>query len=189
MIVRSYMTPNPITLRTDSQCNDALRIMQEKGFHHLPVLGADDRLTGIVAERDLLLAALNFSGGGSVDVSTIMHRDVVSVRDDMPMTHAASVMARRAIGGLPVVDAQGHVIGVITETDIFRAFVNVLESRTARPSYSDHAAFAATPVRSEPAVRELDAKKRAAAKPTAPSASKKSKSGARAPARETLRGR
>ncbi len=131
MIVRDSMTPHPVTLRVDSDSNQALRLMQEHGFHHLPVLGPDGCLAGIVAERDLLLAALNFAGG-SVELGAVMHRDVVSVRDDMPLTHAASLMARRAIGGLPVVDAGQRVIGVITETDIFRVFVTMLESKTAR---------------------------------------------------------
>lgn len=170
MIVRSYMTPDPVALRPESTCNAALAIMQERGFHHLPVTGEDARVIGIVAERDLLLAALNYSGG-SMDVAQVMHRDVVTVRDDMPVTHAASLMARRAIGGLPVVDATGHLIGVITETDIFRAFVNVLESKTARPADglldADHAAaaLASVPKRArtdgaaKPAARAAAAKK------------------------------
>ena len=133
MIVRSFMTPDPVALRPESSCNAALSIMQTRGFHHLPVTGEDARVVGIVAERDLLLAALNYSGG-TIDVAQVMHRDVIMVRDDMPVTHAASLMARRAIGGLPVIDATGHLIGIITESDIFRAFVTVLESRTARPT-------------------------------------------------------
>ena len=133
MIVRTYMTPDPVVLRPDASCTSALATMQERGFHHLPVTGDDSRVIGIVAERDLLLAVLKYPGSGA-DVSLVMHGDVATVRDDMPMTHAASLMARRAIGGLPVVDRAGRLIGMITETDIFRAFVAVLESKTARAS-------------------------------------------------------
>jgi acetoin utilization protein AcuB len=131
MIVRSCMTPQPITVRADCSCNHALKLMEENRIHHLPVVDRDGALAGIVAERDLLLAALNYSGSG-VEVGDVMRRDVVSVRDDAPITHAASLMARRAIGGLPVVKPAGQVIGVVTETDIFRAFVNVLEAKTSR---------------------------------------------------------
>lgn len=131
MIVRSHMTPHPITLRPDSDLRSALSVMQEHAIHHLPVIGADDRVVGIVAERDLLLAALRYTGGDP-DIVDVMHRDVVSVRDDAPITHAATLMARNAIGGLPVVDARERVVGIITERDIFRAFVGVLEAKTAR---------------------------------------------------------
>src|SRR4051794_1537176 len=131
MIVRTHMTAHPITLRLDSDLHAAIAIMQEHAIHHLPVLGSDERIVGIVAERDLLLAALRFSGGDP-DIAEVMHRNVVSVRDDAPMTHAATLMARNAIGGLPVVDARDRVVGIITERDIFRAFVGVLEAKTAR---------------------------------------------------------
>jgi len=131
MIVRTHMTAHPITLRLDSDLHAAIAIMHEHAIHHLPVLGSDERIVGIVAERDLLLAALRFSGGDP-DIGQVMHRNVVSVRDDAPITHAATLMARNAIGGLPVVDARDRVVGIITERDIFRAFVGVLEAKTAR---------------------------------------------------------
>ncbi|MDQ6618166.1 MAG: CBS domain-containing protein [Pseudomonadota bacterium] len=133
MIVRSHMTPHPITLRVDSDFRNALRVMQEHAIHHLPVLDADDRVLGIVAERDLLLAA-TADPGAPTGVAHLMHRDVLTVRDDAPITHAATLMARHSVGGLPVIDARQRVVGIITETHIFRAFVGVLEARTARAS-------------------------------------------------------
>ncbi len=132
MIVRSYMTPRPITLRMDSDAQSALRTMQEHAIHHLPVLDADERIAGIVAERDLLLAALR-SPGASMDIADVVHRDVICIRDDMPVTHAATLMAKHTIGGLPVTDAKGRLVGVITETDLFRAFVEVMEAKMPRP--------------------------------------------------------
>ncbi|MEP7208401.1 MAG: CBS domain-containing protein [Casimicrobiaceae bacterium] len=131
MIVRTYMTPRPAILRIDADAHAALRLMHEHGLRHIPVLDGEDRIAGMVAERDLLRAVL--ATVGSVRLATVMQHDVVSVRDDVPVTHAASVMARRGVGGLPVVDRGGRVVGVITEAEIFRAFVTVLEARTARP--------------------------------------------------------
>lgn len=133
------MTPHPLTLRVDSDFRSALRVMQEHTIHHLPVIGADERVLGIVAERDLLLAALQYPGGSTVDIADVMHTNVVCVRDNAPITHAATLMARNAVGGLPVIDAQDRVIGIITETDIFRAFVGVLEAKTARPPSTSEA--------------------------------------------------
>lgn len=137
MIVRAHMTPHPFVLRADSDVGAALASMQEHSIHHLPVLDQDDRVLGMVAERDLLLAALRYNGSAP-DIVDVMHHDVISVRDDAPITHAATLMARNAIGGLPVVDARGRVVGIITERDIFRAFVEVLEAKTARGGISTH---------------------------------------------------
>jgi acetoin utilization protein AcuB len=138
MLVHDYMTPRPITLRPDTDFKSALQLMQQHAIHHLPVLGADDRLVGIVAERDLMFAALRFLGS-SVDVDQVMHRKVVTATPGMTVADAASLMVTNAIGGLPVVDDSGNVVGVITETDIFKAFVRM------------HAANASAGVSADPA--------------------------------------
>jgi acetoin utilization protein AcuB len=124
MLVHDHMTPRPITLRPETDFKSALQLMQQHKIHHLPVLDSAERLVGIVAERDLLFAALRFLGS-SVDVDQVMHRDVVTAAPDMPVADAASLMVTHSIGGLPVVDASGNVVGVITESDIFRAFVRL----------------------------------------------------------------
>jgi acetoin utilization protein AcuB len=131
MIVRTCMTPHPIALRADSDVRAALATMQEHAIRHLPVLDGDERVLGIVVERDLLLAQAR-SADGNIGIAEIMHRDVVCVRDDAPITHAATLMARNAIGGLPVIDKRDRVVGIVTDTDLLRAFVAVLEARTAR---------------------------------------------------------
>jgi acetoin utilization protein AcuB len=77
---------------------------------------------GIVAERDLLLAATHHMQS-AVDVGDVMHRDVVTTTGDAPVGEAAALMVDHRIGGLPVLDEGRRVVGVITETDIFRAFV------------------------------------------------------------------
>jgi CBS domain-containing protein len=125
MLVRDHMTPRPITLRADTDFKTALQLMTKHSIHHLPVVDDGGRLVGIVAERDLLFAAVRYLGS-SVDVAQVMHGDVVTATPAMPVTEAASLMVDRAIGGLPVVDGGGRVVGVITETDIFKAFVRLL---------------------------------------------------------------
>jgi CBS domain-containing protein len=124
MLVHDHMTARPITLRPDTDFKSALQLMQKHAIHHLPVLDTCDRLVGIVAERDLMFAALRFMGS-PVDVDKVMHRDVVTVAPDMSVADAASLMLSHSIGGLPVVDVSGNVIGVITESDVFRAFVRM----------------------------------------------------------------
>jgi acetoin utilization protein AcuB len=130
MFVRDHMTPRPVTLRADTDFKTALQLMTKHSIHHLPVVDDGGRLLGIVAERDLLFAAVRYLGS-SVDVAQVMHGDVVTATPAMPVTEAASLMADRAIGGLPVVDGGGRVVGVITETDIFKAFVRLLGGNPA----------------------------------------------------------
>ncbi len=122
MLVRDRMSERPVTIREDADYEEALRLMQDRALHHLPVLDKEGRLVGIVAERDLLLAAMHYLQT-PVEVGQVMHRDVVTTRPDTPIAEAAALMVDHHIGGLPVVDARQGVIGVITETDVFRAFV------------------------------------------------------------------
>jgi acetoin utilization protein AcuB len=122
MLVRDRMSINPVTIRSDADYKLALKMMEEHALHHVPVLDARGKLVGIVAERDLLLAATRHMQS-AIEVGEVMHRDVTTATLDMPIGEAATLMADNRIGGLPVVDENGRVIGVITETDIFRAFV------------------------------------------------------------------
>lgn len=133
MLVHDHMTPRPITLRIDADYKSALKVMEQHAIHHLPVLDASDRLVGIVAERDLMFAALRYLGS-SVDVERVMHRKVVTATPGMTVAVAASLMVTHAIGGLPVVDDDGSVVGVITETDIFKAFVQMHDAAPAAPA-------------------------------------------------------
>jgi len=138
MLVQDHMTPRPITLRPDTDFKAALQLMQQHAIHHLPVLGGDDRLIGIVAERDLMFAALRYLGS-SVDVEQVMHRKVVTATPAMTVADAATLMVTNAIGGLPVVDENGNVVGVITESDIFKAFVRLHGAAAGTGPFTDTA--------------------------------------------------
>lgn len=130
MRVREHMSTPAVTIRADSDYQSALRLMQENELHHLPVVDAGGELIGIAAERDLLIAATRYLQSG-VEVSEVMHRGVVTATPDMPVTEAADLMVSHRIGGLPVVD-KGRLLGIITESDVFRALVEGL--RQGNPS-------------------------------------------------------
>lgn len=127
MLVRDHMTAPVRSVAPDSDYMSALRAMQEQHCHHLPVVDGSGALLGILADRDLLNAAARYLQS-AIEVAEVMTRKVVTARPDMPLAEAATLMVDLAIGGLPVVDDNGQVIGIITETDIFRAFVTVLQS-------------------------------------------------------------
>ena len=130
MLVSDRMSRHPVTIRTDADYKQALKLMQDHAMHHVPVLDAENRLAGVLAERDLLLAAMHYLQS-AIEVSEIMRRQVVTATPEMPISEAAMLMVNNKIGGLPVVDGNQRVVGIITETDIFRAFVELLSQDKA----------------------------------------------------------
>ena len=140
MLVRDQMTPAPITVPPEETVPDALNLMREKMIRRLPVVDRHGGLVGIVTDRDLLHASPSPATSLSVyelnyllaklTVDKVMARRVITVSDDSPLEDAARLMADKKIGGLPVVK-DGALVGVITETDVFRAFLELLGGRRA----------------------------------------------------------
>lgn len=136
MLVRDCMTSPAITIGPDAPFQEALELMRQHHFRRLPVVDYQDALVGIVSERDLLHAAPSPASSLSMwelnyllwklQVKTLMTEKVVTVYSDTPIEVAARIMVDRKIGGLPVINTDGHVVGVITETDIFRAFTELM---------------------------------------------------------------
>jgi CBS domain-containing protein len=117
------MSQPAITIRQDADFQMALAVMQEKKLRRLPVVDDADKLVGIVVERDLLVAAMRYLQS-RVEVGDIMTRNVVTVGPETNLVEVAKIMLERKIGGLPVQD-DGRVVGIITESDIFRRFVEL----------------------------------------------------------------
>ena len=130
MLVRDHMSTPAVTIQADADYKTALTLMQEKAMHHLPVVDANGELIGIAAERDLLLAAMHYMQS-QVEIGDVMHRGAITATPDMPIARAAEVMVSNKIGGLPVVDGRRRLLGIITETDIFKAFVRKLSEQQA----------------------------------------------------------
>ena len=125
MLVRDRMSAHPVTIEPESSALSALGIMQYHHLRHLPVVDASGRVLGILAERDLLLAASRHLHAG-MEVSEVMSRDVITVAPESALAEAASLMARHHFGSLPVVDADQNIVGILTESDIFRAFADLV---------------------------------------------------------------
>lgn len=123
MLVRERMSAPAVTVSRDTDYQQALQLMQEKRLRRLPVVDRERRLVGIVAERDLLLAATRYPRAG-VDVGEFMATDIVSATPDMDIGAAARLMLEHRVGGLPVLEG-GALVGIITESDIFRRFVEL----------------------------------------------------------------
>jgi len=138
MLVGKRMTPNPFTVRDDTAIDEALKLMRDKKIRRLPVLNEKGELVGIVAEKDVLYASPSPATSLSIHeihylvsrikVGEIMTKNVITVTDDTPLEEAARIMADNQIGALPVVH-DGKLVGIITETDLFKIFLELLGAR------------------------------------------------------------
>lgn len=136
MLVRERMTSPAVTITPETPFQEALKLMRDKKFRRLPVVDSAGKIVGIVSERDMLHASPSPATSLSVwevnyllwklKISDIMTHNVLTINQDTPIEDAANLMVTHKIGGVPVVDDSGKVVGVITETDIFRAFVEML---------------------------------------------------------------
>ncbi|SDF43458.1 CBS domain-containing protein [Sporolituus thermophilus] len=135
MFVAKRMTPNPVTISPTATVADAFEIMRSHKFRRLPVVDKG-RLVGIVTDRDLRevspspattlsIFELNYLLA-KMQVKEVMRTNVITIRDDATIEEAALLMYNNKIGGLVVVNAAGAVVGIITETDIFKTFVDVM---------------------------------------------------------------
>ena len=130
MQVENYMSHAPITIRDDTDYWKAFEIMQEKDLHHIPVVDEDTSVVGILTRRDLKVASLRFRET-PVEVSEVMHSPVVTIAPDQLLEGAARQMIDNRIGGLPVLDANGQIVGILTETDLLRALIDQLGKEAA----------------------------------------------------------
>ena len=134
MLVKDWMTREVITVEEDVSIMRASKLMKEKGFQHLPVM-KQDRLTGIVSDRDLKEA--HPSKATTLDIhelyylldklllEKVMSKNPYTVRGDETTDKAAVLMLKHDISALPVVDQKGDLQGIITKGDVFRAMVSV----------------------------------------------------------------
>jgi acetoin utilization protein AcuB len=138
MLVKERMTRLPIVATPDLPVPEALHLMRQEHIRRMPVVDKGGRLVGIVSDRDLLLAspspATSLSAWeityllGKITVHDVMTKKVITVTEDTPLEDAARIMADSKIGGLPVV-RDGALVGIITETDLFKLFLELLGAR------------------------------------------------------------
>ena len=137
MFVRDYMTRNPITVAPDTTFPQAIKAIRNNKIRHLPVVDGN-KLVGLIVENDLLtnqpskattLSVFEiYALLDSLLVSQMMSRPVITVEGDCPIEEAARIMVENKISCLPVM-AESDLVGIITETDIFKAMVTVLGGR------------------------------------------------------------
>lgn len=127
--VADRMSRGAITIRRDATAETAWNLMTTRRIRHLPVVDADERLVGIVTDRDLRqVPFVPVSAGRAVPVGLpverIMTAAVISVRPEADLFEAARLMHEHKIGALPVVE-NGRLVGILTEIDLLRALAEM----------------------------------------------------------------
>jgi acetoin utilization protein AcuB len=138
MLVYERMSRHPITVKPTTPVDAALKRMREEKVRRFPVVNENGKLVGIVSDKDLLYAAPSPATSLSIyelhylysriTIEQVMTQDVITVEEDDPLEEAARIMVDNKIGGLPVM-REGKLVGIITETDIFKTFMEMLGAR------------------------------------------------------------
>src|SRR5450756_1130822 len=137
MFVKNHMTPNPINIPSDTPVFEALTILKRQKIRQLPVVD-DGRLVGLVTERDLLTVSPSPATALSIHeinyllskmtVREVMIKNPTLLSQDTTIEEAAVIMREHKFGSLLVVEDK-KLIGIITESDLFDAIVEIFGFR------------------------------------------------------------
>jgi len=129
MLVRDCMTANPISVHPESDPLAAIALCRAARIRRLPVVNTQGQVVGIITRNDLELFLSKAPSPGILKrqhrVEQIMVTPVITVSSEYPIEEAARLMVEHKVGSLPVVE-NGRLVGIITETDIFKQFVEIL---------------------------------------------------------------
>jgi len=129
MKINALMIPDPITITENASIQEAIELMKVNSIRHLPVVGTDNRLKGFVTLSDLKQGFIP-SMLGEVSLADLIIRNPIVVRPDDDVEIAAQLIYKHKIGGMPVVK-NDKLVGIITGTDILRAFIDMMGLLTA----------------------------------------------------------
>jgi acetoin utilization protein AcuB len=138
MLVYERMSRHPMTVTPDTPVEAALKRMREEKVRRFPVVNNEGTLLGIVSDKDLLYAAPSPATSLSIYelhylysrivIRQVMTKKVFTVDENETLEEAARIMVDNKIGGLPVM-REGKLVGIITETDIFKTFMEMMGAR------------------------------------------------------------
>ncbi len=125
--VRLAMTPFPYFIDIDAPAEDAWAMMLQHEIRHLPVTEGE-KLRGLISERDLRLVLRPGVDKGEVMVRDACHDDLYLVPDDTPLDVVLVEMSERHLGSC-VIERDGHLVGILTVTDVCRHLASLLRDR------------------------------------------------------------
>ena len=132
--VEDMMTRNPYTLLRSHSLSDAKHMMNEQEIRHIPVVDTDNKLLGVVTQRDVLAAQESSlqkipedqSHTLTTPLDVAMRKNVMTVDPQAGLKESATYMQKHKVGCLPVV-SNGHLVGIITDSDFVLIAIHLLE--------------------------------------------------------------
>ena len=124
MKISALMIPNPITITENASISEAIELMKVNSIRHLPVVSGENRLQGFVTLADLKQGLIP-SMVGDLSLQDLMVKNPIIVDPDDDIEIAAQLIYKHKIGGIPVIK-DNKVVGILTESDILRAFIDMM---------------------------------------------------------------
>jgi acetoin utilization protein AcuB len=125
MKIKSLMIPDPITITKNASIKEAIEIMKINSIRHLPVVGDDNTLEGFVTLADLKVGLIPSMVAG-LTLADLMIKDPVTIDPNSDIEIAAQLIYKYKISGIPVVRKTNKLAGIITESDLLRAFIDMM---------------------------------------------------------------
>lgn len=131
--VGDVMTTDTMTMSPKQSFAEVVGMMANRSFRHMLVVDADERLHGVISDRDVLRALSRTPDWSKKSVAEIMTKDSITTTPDSAISAAVRVMLEKRINCLPVIGADGRVAGILTSTDLLKAFEKIQEQIELRP--------------------------------------------------------
>lgn len=138
--VRDIMTSDPVTVSQDTRLDEVIGLMKSNQFRHILVI-ENERLAGIITDRDLRLAMnsplIQHDPKEDVELlhshqaSDCMTSNPVTVQAEASVTEAVNMMQRFKFDGLPVLDSDERLVGIITVSDVLKSYITLLEVQSS----------------------------------------------------------
>ncbi len=125
MRVRSLMIKDPVTISDRTSVQEAIHLMQTNSIRHLPVVDRSKKLLGWVTLADMKQGLLPAMVTG-LSVADLMIKDPITIDPETDVEEAARIIYEKKIGGMPVVDDDNKVVGIMTVADLLNAFINIM---------------------------------------------------------------
>ncbi len=134
MLIKEWMTKSPIVIDEYTSIMKANQLMKENGIRRIPVV-KNNKIVGIVSDRDIKEAAPSKATSldvhelyyllSEIKIKDIMTSNPITIKDIDSVEKAAVIMLENKISGLPVIDSESNVIGMITQTDVFKVMISI----------------------------------------------------------------
>ncbi|MEW6265961.1 MAG: CBS and ACT domain-containing protein [Thermodesulfobacteriota bacterium] len=135
MLVKEWMTKNPITAEEDTSLMEVSQLMREKKIRRMPILSKKGQLVGIVTDRDIKAASPSKATTldvhelyyllSKIKIKDIMSKKPVTISPEDTVMRAAVLMLEKKISGLPVLDEKEKLVGILSQGDVFRVLTTI----------------------------------------------------------------